>query len=235
MQTDLSDSGKFERLLNRLATDIVDVAIFNRLHTDLSASADEFWQEFAQSPAFWSLTFQAHVEVVLFRLIRIYDTHDSALSLSSWLQTIKRNLHLFGAEHGAQNPDVMRRGAEPPDLDQLNQDINAVTPADPLVKKLTSLRGNVIAHTSARNIGEALHLEDRFALTYEEINTLVSRATTILNRYSILFKRQSWSTLIIGHDDFRNVLKALRADLERYDAERAAEIERVTRVAPLGA
>jgi hypothetical protein len=226
---DLSDSREFERLLNRLATDIVDAAIFNRLHTDLSVSVDEYWQEFAQSRAFWSLTLQAHIEVVVFRLIRVYDTHNSALSLQSWLQTIKGNLHLFGAEHGAQSPDVIRRGAEPPDLDQLNRDIVSVTPVDPLVKKLTSLRGNVIAHTSARNIAEELHLEDRFALTYEEIDSLVSRATTILNRYSILFKRQSWSTLIVGHDDFRNVLKALQADLERRDAERAAEIDRIMR------
>jgi hypothetical protein len=226
---DLSNSLEFERLLNRLATDIVDAAIFNRLHTDISALADEFWQEQAQNHPFWVYTYHAHVEAVLLRLIRTYDKHTSALSLPSWLQTIKCNLHLFGAGHGAQSPDVIRRGAEPPDLEQLAQDIDSVTTADSLVKKLTSLRGNVIAHTNARNVVEARRLEDRFALTYEEINTLIARAETILNRYSILFNGMAYSSLKVGRDVLRNILKAVRADIERWDAERASEIERVTR------
>lgn len=225
MRIDVSNSSEFERLLDRLGTDIVDAAIFRRLHEELGNSVQEFWREFAQSRTFWSLTLRAHVEAILFRLIRAYDTHPSALSLKAWLETIKENLHLFGAAEGANSPDVILRRATPPDLEELDRDLYSVGPEDPLVKKLIALRGNFIAHTNARNIVEELCLEERFTLGWSEIDSLVSRGTTILNRYSVLFKRQSWSTTIVGHDDFRSVLNALRRDLVRRDAELAAEIE----------
>lgn len=232
MQIDLSNSDEFERLLNRLATDVVDAAIFNRLSTDIDASTKEFWREFAQSPTFWALTRSAYVEVVLIRLIRVYDTDQRAVSLQSWLGTIRGNLHFFGAGSGACSPDVVLRGAEPPDADEFNRDIASVTPAtDPLVKKLTILRGNIIAHTNAADVVDGCRLEDRFPLTFAEIDSLVSRAVAILNRYSILFKRAVWSTQIVGHDDFVNVLRAIRGDLKRLDAEVAGDIQRATSAA----
>jgi hypothetical protein len=135
VKIDVSDSSEFDRLLERLAKDIVEAA-FRHLHADLSASTDEFSREFAQSPTFWDLTFQALAEAAGARLIRVYDTHKDALSLQSWLETIKDNLHLFGAGQGADSPDVIRRGATPPRPEQLNRDVDSVTSADLLVKKL---------------------------------------------------------------------------------------------------
>jgi hypothetical protein len=48
---------EFERLLNRLAEDIVDAAVFRRLRANLNASYDEYWREFNESQTFWSLSF----------------------------------------------------------------------------------------------------------------------------------------------------------------------------------
>jgi hypothetical protein len=61
---------------------------------------------------------------------------------------------------------------------------------------------------------------------------LIARAKAILNRYSLLFKRESWSKDIVGHDDFLIILRALRADLERSDTKVAEQIEPATRAAP---
>jgi tRNA(His) 5'-end guanylyltransferase len=47
---------EFERLLNRLAEDIVDAAVFQRLRENLNASYDEYWREFNESQTFWSLS-----------------------------------------------------------------------------------------------------------------------------------------------------------------------------------
>lgn len=222
---EISDHDQFDRLLERLARDVVDAEIFRRLHSDLSASRTEFVREFAQSRTFWYLTFEALIEAVLFRLIRAYDSDRRALSLQSWLETIKHNLHMFGAQSSTPSSEVSGRSSIAPDPKQLECDLSSVSTGDPLVKKLIQLRGHFIAHINANNIVHEKQLEKRFGLTYDEIGLLVDRATTIVNRYSVLFKRTSWSTVIVGHDDFMTVLKALRTDLERRKAEIAAEIE----------
>lgn len=224
MAINIRDSADFDRLLNRLAMDVVNGAIFFKLHRDLRSSVQEFEREFNQSRGFWSLTLHAHLDAARIRLLRAYDQHGQALSLRSWLETIRDNLHLFGTANGVAPPDVISRGASPPDPDQLEVDLGLVCHSDPLVKKLVALRGNVIAHTNARDVAEELRLEDRFALTYDDLAELVSRATEIFNRYSGLFKGETWSTQMVGHDDFRYVLHAIRRDLARDDAEMQAMI-----------
>ena len=62
------DSLEFERLLDRLALDIQDAAVFRKLDSDINSMITEFWREFSQSQTFWSLTRQAHVETTLQRL-----------------------------------------------------------------------------------------------------------------------------------------------------------------------
>ncbi len=216
MQVDISNSIEFNRLLDRLAQDIVDAEIYNRLYVDIDVARIEYRQEFNQSPTFWSLTLRAYVEVILVQLIRAYDTNDRALSLQSLLETIKGNAQFFTGASGGERLDI----------DQLDRDIASVSPGnDDLVKKLIILRGHVIAHINAANVVEEKRVEDRFSLTFDDINSLVRRATEILNRYSILFKNTAWSTQIVGHSDFKNVLEALRGDLERHDAETLADIE----------
>lgn len=213
-------STEFERLLNRLAYDIGDAAIFRKLHADLSASRNDYWREFSQSQAFWSLSFQAYIEAVVYRLGRVYVSHKAALSLARWLEAIRSHPQLFSA---------------PPDPDRLRADIESVREDDPVVKKLIGLRGNFVAHVNWENTADGgLRIGDRFALSFRDIDLLISRAAEILNRYSILFNRTSWPTTIVGQDDFHNVLKAVRADLERRKAEIAEEIERATRAASAG-
>ena len=42
---------------------------------------------------------------------------------------------------------------------------------------------------------------------------------TLLNRYATLFRRISWSTEMIGRDDWKFVLTCVRDALERDEAE----------------
>ena len=44
-------------------------------------------------------------------------------------------------------------------------------------------------------------------------------ALEIVNRYSNLFHAQSYSSQMVGKDDYRMVMEALRWDLERRDLE----------------
>jgi hypothetical protein len=207
---------EFDRLLDRLAADIIDAAVFRHLRADLNAILDDYRREFNESNTFWYLSFQAYTEVMLNRLGRVYVSHKGALSLSAWLEAIRSTPQLFPTA---------------PDRAQLGRDVESVGNTDPLVKKLICLRGNFVAHINwDHTAGGGVKIKNEsFALTFDEIDVLILRASEILNRYSILFKQMLWSMEIAGRHDYKFILNAVRSDLERLDAEIASDIERATR------
>jgi len=229
----VANSKEFERLLDVLGDDVVGAAIHYRLHKDLRESVARFERELNQSPAFWSLTFGAHIDATRSRLFRVYDQRPDTLCLRNLLDTIRENLDLFGAGSGAFALDVIDRGARPPDPAILAQDLALVIPSDPLVKTLVALRGNLYAHRNAKNVALELKIEEQFPLTYAEVETLVNRAVQIANRYSALFRRSHWSTQIMGHDDYQQVLQSVRENVVRREAQIDEEIAKVERRAGL--
>ncbi len=206
------NSAEFDRLLDRLAKDITDAAVYRRLRADVVSSYSEYSREIAQSNTFWMLSVQAYTEMAMHRMSRVYAGHPRALTLASWLESIKKN------------PKLLPTRPAPAILDQ---DILSVKDSDPVVKKLLELRNKVIAHINWDNIAKGLGVQDSFALTFTELDLLIDRALEILNRYSYLSKQMHWSRNVVGHDDFRHILKAVRSDIER----RRAQIEEERRIA----
>lgn len=147
---------------------------------------------------------------MLYRLGRIYVNQQGALSLLAWLEAIKGNPQLF-----SMAPDSM----------QLSRDIESVGNKDPLVKKLICLRGNFIAHINWDHTasGGVKIKRASFALTRDEIDLLIGRASEVLNLYSVLFSQTHWSMDIAGRDDYMFILNAARSEFERLDAEIASD------------
>src|SRR2546425_8931023 len=94
----VATESQFETLLSSLAEDTVTASIHWKLCKDLFGCVNEFVRELNQSPAFWSLTVNAHREVALFRLGRLFDQQTGALSLRSLVDTIAANLRLFDVD-----------------------------------------------------------------------------------------------------------------------------------------
>jgi len=222
----------FNTLLTSLTEDIVTASIHWRLCKDLWASVPEFVTELNQSPAFWSLTFNAHREVALFRLGRLYDQQTGALSLSSLVDTIAANQHLFHEgpfrERLKNNQFVesLAQGARRPDEATLAEDAAIVSEkSDPLIKRLLAIRNRVLAHRDPRVVLGTVQ-DPSGAIDDADIDTLLDRAATIVNRYGILFRAGSSLMSIVGQDDFKRVLEHIRRDLATYEKQIADEIAR---------
>lgn len=148
---------EFQRLLASLAQELVDANIHWRLLSDLRKNIEVFSTEYNQSVAFWTLTFQAHLDATIFRLIRVYDDHSSSLSLKNLLDTISDNIDIFETERFRErlkdNPFVesLSEGTRKPDTEQLKQDIAFASNNNLVVNKLTIWRNNLFAHKSAGN------------------------------------------------------------------------------------
>lgn len=91
----VKDSTEFTRLLEALSNDIVDAHVQYRLHCDLADAFAKFPLVRHQSPAFWSMTLQAHLDSSIHALCRVYDQEERSLHLKSWLLTIQGNLRAY--------------------------------------------------------------------------------------------------------------------------------------------
>ena len=214
----ITNSDHFARLLDSLAADVLDAGYHLQLRVGLAGAAGEYGRELDQHRAFWHLTLNAQTAAVMAHLCRAYDQNPNSLSLLNLIDTIRDNIHLFGGSPGSRHPPVVNPSAPKPDTTSLLQDRLSVSPKDPLVGRLVSLRGNVFAHHTAISVTEELGLATRFAMTFSELDELWRRGLSILNRYSQLFQHGVWASSLIGQDDYRNLLQALRRDLKARES-----------------
>lgn len=220
----VNDSAEFKRLIGVLSNDIVSANIHWRMQSDLRESMTAFPLVRQQSNTFWHLTLIAHVGAAVSQLCRVFDQQPRSLHLLSWLRTIKENLHLFSHEEFRKRLansaffDSLAKGGTKPDEVQLDQDIALCKATDPLVKKLVTFRGSSVAHRSAALAREGAALPANMELSGPEFEELLTRASTILNRYSRLFSAETYSTLIIGARDFECIFKTVQSDVEAAHA-----------------
>lgn len=222
----VKDSAEFTRLLEALARDIVDAHIHFRMHQDLRESLKEHNLVVIQSNTFWALTLKAHLNLSLLLLSRVYDQNPKSLHLYSWLLTIKDNLKLFREKHFRKrlknNPfvDSLARSLRKPDEAILKKDIMSCSTADPLVKTLLIHRGSRIAHRSAKNVLSQINIGNKHPLTFGNLETLLKRSITIMNRYSSLFAANTYFTQITGHDDYDYIIESVEACVKKARASR---------------
>ena len=228
---------QFRSLLASLAQEMVDASIHWKLRRDLAEQTEVFPAVYNESPAFWSLTFQAHVDATVFRLIRIFDGNSASLSLRNLLDTIAANLDMFDPDKFRarlkDNPfvDSLAFDARRPDETQLAADTKFVSNENPLVKNLSVWRNNLFAHKSAANAVNNRDLSTDYPLDDKGIDELISSAMAILNRYSSLFEASTYTTKIVGADDFRYVLKTIQARLDEHEKEIEREVQRYEQTA----
>jgi hypothetical protein len=157
-------------------------------------------------------------------LCRAYDQNPNSLSLLNLIDTIRDNIHLFGSRSGSRLPAVVNPSAPKPDIATLLEDRQSVSPKDPLVGRLVSLRGNIFAHGHAMNVMEEVGQAARFAMTFDELGELWRRALSILNRYSQLFKHSSWASSLVGQDDYKGLLECLRREMRHRENPASVEL-----------
>ena len=236
MQIKIDDPQEFGRLLEALADEMVSACNHFRLFSDLKAARKKYSKELNQSWTFWYLTFKAHLVAALFRLCKIYDQHSSSLNLINLLDTIKANIHIFDVQHFRErlkdNPFVesLASSSKKPDLGQLEEDINFVSEANPPVKTLVFWRQKYFAHISARHVAKNRNLADHYSLNFKEIEKLLKEGMSILNRYSSLFHANRYLPQIVGHDDYLNILEAIKTVLNQQEEEYDREMELVNKL-----
>ena len=114
-----------------------------------------------------------------------------------------------------------------PDKEQLEKDIWFATKKNPLVKKLILWRHNIIAHLGVKvSLGQNDILSEN-PLNKEEIEKLLDESFSIFNRYSSLYAANTYSRKVVGHDDFKSLLKFMNMGLQKYGEDIQNEINEI--------
>jgi len=217
----VKDSAELASLLKALVEDIRTSHDYLQLYRKLHEALKEYETEFHQSPTFWALTFGALHDAVGLRLCRIYDQHDSANHLHGLLLTIQKHSELFEEaqfrERLKDNPsvDYLARHGTLPKSNDLDADLKLTSLEDPQVLLLYQWRNTIIAHSNAKVAKGSSNWTQVNPLSWKVIEDLISRAFHIFNRYSSLFNAASYSTMLIGEDDYQGLLHLVRLGLKK--------------------
>lgn len=230
MPLKVKDATELKAMITALAADLVDASIHLKLLMDLDHSRNEFAKELNQSNTFWFLTFRAHSDAAMLRLCRAYDPHDNSLNLTTFLSTIRNHRDWFDEapfrERKKDSPYVDSLAASPRRPDDTQIDADLALASDELVKRLVVWRHSAVAHRSREYALRPHEVVARSPISLDDMQTLVDRGTQILNRYSDLFDANVFSTQMIGRDDYRRVLEAVRSHLLKRKMEFEAEVRR---------
>jgi hypothetical protein len=222
----------FETLLNRIDKEANRAADHWLLFKGLEASIKDYAAELNESPTFWTLTLNAHYDVVVFRLARIYDQDDSSFGLRRFLLTVKdqpdffatdafrkRLQHLHGGSHYLETQTTDARKLDP---GALEEDILSVSAEhDPLVARLHKVRNAQISHLDPRFVAVS-----RLQLDRHEIEPLLKRARNLVDKYHLAY-RACFSGKAVGSDDYKHLLDLVRKARKATVAKQTREIRKL--------
>jgi hypothetical protein len=228
MAIEIRNSTEFQRILQTISLELVDANIAFNMHINLiSAYQSESADAMRQAWTFWSLTIQAHLDSAVLRLCRIYDQDDKNLGLRGFIHTIQSNPHLFSKEQFAArmksraNAESLIEAFVPLDSRQIDVDMAYVTRAsNPTVDRLIAIRHNYYSHRNAKDVVADRAVSEKYPHMRDEVGELLKVGLAIVNLYSNLFEANSWSSGIIGQDDYQYVLRAAQERLDRYRSNR---------------
>ena len=225
-------SQDLDKILQGVANELVQANVLYQLYLDLNEAFAGYIREVNESPAFWGQTRNSIFEAAMIRLCRVYDRGEKSNGIPSVLKEIHHNLHYFESHEFRQrlkdneSVDSLAETDRRPDNSQLLLDQEFCSEENISVKKLLAWRNNVFAHKSAKLTIKDQSLSSMLRMTFGDINLLLESGMKIVNRYSGLFRALSYSTNLIGHDDFKYVFKSLRNERNRRDMELRAECEK---------
>ncbi|MGG1945929.1 hypothetical protein AB1286_14100 [Trinickia sp. NRRL B-1857] len=224
----ITDELEFRSLLEGLAQDIVDAHIHWNMWKSLTDLVPQWADVQVEASTFWHYTRSAHLRTALASLARAFDQEQRSLHLKNWLVTIGEHRHLFTVDA------FTRRLSDDPfakwlledvkelDMEALLSDIQSCSKYDPDVRALFQFRSNVLAHRGAKLAKQGSAAEQP-QLDTEQIERLLDRAQTILNRYSLLFNASTYSMRPIGHGDVEHVFRRMQRDIDRTKQEIEAQ------------
>jgi len=93
-------------------------------------------------------------------------------------------------------------------------DIESVSDNNPLVKKLTIWRNNIVAHTGGNSLLKSFKILDDNSISNEEFLNLIDLGYAKLNKYSLLLDGSEYSRTVFQQEDYKNLLRNAKESID---------------------
>ena len=216
-------------LFDAVARDIVDSINYRKLFLAVRKDISKYPRVFSQSNTYWQLSLRALSDTAMLTLCRVFDTQNGALSLPHLLDIIIDNKHLFSKAQfksrlaNNEHLENLVQYSRELDISEIEEHRCKCSKNNILVHRLILWRNNYYAHRAINSTLENLKILKFNEITWAEIEQLSTLALNIYNHYSSLYRATSWSSMLIGEEDFKSLLgyaqQGLNAYLRKIDLE----------------
>lgn len=204
---------KFEEYRNRLLNELIwaDRHLLIWKHLQGYGDKNAYLKELNQAPFFFHCTVVAQIDASLVHIFKLVDTHRDALSIWKLLNFVEQNMTIFSKEAftsrmaGAGRPESVR-AYERIDAREVAEDRNRLEAHGDTLKRLEKWRHKAYAHMDSKikNIGKA------YPIQTDELEKLIVSLHEIVNRYALVYSRESWVSPQEADDDSGLVMQAIR-------------------------
>jgi hypothetical protein len=174
-------------------------------------------------------TMRAHIDMVVLRLCRLYDSDSETISLPNFVLTVEANRELFSkAAFIERNKDSSNlewavkynRDLSPKFLEEAEKICSS---KNPLVKNLLIVRNHFVAHLNHElTFGGAELFQKKYPLHFKDIEKLIENGFDLLNSVSSVFGGSVFDGTKgtnYPFDDFKFILETLKMRLKKREGK----------------
>ena len=210
--------------IDKLRDELFVTDVQFHLYEGLRKAAPNYKEEIRSTPLFWDYTIRAHIDMVVLRLCRLYDSDSNTISLPNFVLTIEANCELFS------KAAFIERNKNSANLEwalEYNRDLNPkfieeakniCSSKNSLVKNLLIMRNHFVAHLNHDlTFGDAELFQKKFPLHFKDIEELIRNGFDLLNSVSSIFGGSFFDGTKgtnYPFDDFKFILETLKMRLE---------------------
>lgn len=195
------------------------------LHKSLIESIPKEENKYVESNyrTFWSMTIRATLNSSVNLLSKLIDQQKDAQSIKSLLSLIKSKKSEFTPDSFRDRlpekngyPNLALRCIYPGDS-VIDQDIKSVSSDDDQdVERFIIWRNNYYSHFSSKVIEDTTSLSEKFPLNLGDLELLLERCSTLLNKYGQIYSASTSARGYVGFDDHLHLIESQRKQLLDY-------------------
>jgi hypothetical protein len=217
---DIQSDDELSSLMCKLSQDLSDSYVYHNIKDGLQQSIMSHDRVFGQSTTYWYFSIRAFQTGSMLSLCRVFDQSFRNLSLHNYLCVIAKNIEYLSDDRfrkrNSKNRFVenllLRRSI--PNLSEVMADIESVSDNNPLVKKLTIWRNNIVAHTGGNSLLKYFKILDDNSISNEEFLNLIDLGYAKLNKYSLLLDGSEYSRTVFQQEDYKNLLRNAKESID---------------------
>jgi hypothetical protein len=212
---------EFIRYHDRLWRELDEADMHLSIVKYISNASREYYKELNQSPGFWSLTLNAHMNSTLMHLNNLFGTEakEKHLHMSGFLDFIKENREeIFSREaftkrlKAADRNDELAAKFDPEiTLEKIEQDIETLRKLPKA--SLRAWRNRIFSHIDKNDTANNISITKKYPIKTRHIEEIMNSLDKMLNEYRLAFDFVGTHRGLAVESGIKYILDAIKSNL----------------------